>query len=458
MPQPAVYSAPPSSNVAPAIANRGSLCQPIAPVSFQQRADAPSAELPAQEVQAELSLPEFVAQVQARNPSLQAMLAAAQAAAEKYPQAVALDDPMFNSNVAPASLGSNQVEGAYTLELSQKIPWFGKRAARGRSAKADANAAYADAQETRLRLIETAEEAFFDYYLIARQQDLIHWDADVLRQFRDTAQSKYRANQVTQQDMLQADVELAQLERRQLELERMHTVVESRINTLLNQPPTDPLPSPPSQLSPAQSLPDPNQLRQIAAVQRPELSSLCAQIAARQADLTLAQKQYYPDAEVMGHYDTYWQPASTQGDLRGQVAVRLNVPIYWGRLNAAVREAADRVAEKRAEYDQKLLDIQNEVEQAYAELYESEQALQLYPDKLIPIAEQNVSAARSDYDVGKASFLDLAVAQRQLIDVREKQQETLAEYHERVAALERAIGGQLPSSPSMEPIPLPAAE
>ena len=92
---------------------------------------------------------------------------------------------MFNANLAPASLGSNQVEGAYTLELSQKFRWFGKRAARGRSAKAEASSAYADAEETRLRLIETAELAFFDYYLVARQQDLIHWNTEVMRQFRE---------------------------------------------------------------------------------------------------------------------------------------------------------------------------------------------------------------------------------------------------------------------------------
>jgi outer membrane protein, heavy metal efflux system len=196
----------------------------VAQVAYQQptKNAVPGTELfPHAPPAMELSLPEFVAEVQARNPSLQAMFAAAQAAAERYPQVVALDDPMFNANLAPASLGSNQVEGAYTLELSQKFPWFGKRAARGRSAKAEAGSAFADAEETRLRLIETSEQAFFDYYLVARQQDLIHWNTEVMRQFRDTAQNKYRANQATQQDTLQADVELAQLERRQLELNRM---------------------------------------------------------------------------------------------------------------------------------------------------------------------------------------------------------------------------------------------
>jgi outer membrane protein TolC len=394
--------------------------------------------------QTELCLPEFIAEVQARNPSLQAMSAAAQAAAERYPQVASLDDPMFNANLAPASLGSNTVEGAYTLELSQKLPWFGKRAVRGQAAKADANSALADAQEVRLRLIESAEMAFFDYYLVSRQRELVSWDAETLRQFRDTAQLKYRTNQVTQQDILQADVELAQLERRQLELDRLNIVSIARINTLLRQPPDSPLPPPPQQLSVGELSFSSEQLQQIAISQRPELASLASQIAARQADLALAYKQYYPDTEVYGHYDTYWQPASTQGDLRGEVGVRLNLPIYYGRLSAAVREAQDRMNQKRAEYDQKLLDIRFEVQEAHAELYESQQAVKLYSERLLPIAEQNVSAARSNYDVGKSSFLDLATAQRQLIDIREKQQETLAIYHQRIATAERAIGGPLP--------------
>ncbi len=176
------------------------------------------------------------------------------------------------------------------MELAQKFSWFGKRAARGRSAKGEAGSAYADAQEARLRLIETAELAYFDYYLAARQLDLLRWNTDVMRQFRDTAQSKYQANQATQQDLLQADLELTQLERRQLELQRMNIVAVARINTLLNLPPNSPLPPAPRQLPTCGNLPDADQLQQVALAQRPELASLASQVDARQADLILCQK------------------------------------------------------------------------------------------------------------------------------------------------------------------------
>jgi outer membrane protein TolC len=167
---------------------------------------------------------------------------------------------------------------------------------------------------------------------------------------------------------------------------------------------------------------------------------LAARVRAEQAAVTLACKQYYPDGEFFGRYDSFWQPADTQSELRGQVGVRLNVPIYRGKLNAAVQEALFRLNQRRAEYDQQVLDVRYEVQSAFAEVEESRKALALYSEKLLPFAEQNVNAASVNYDVGRDSFLDLALAQRQLIDVREKREESLADYHRRLATLNRAVG------------------
>jgi outer membrane protein TolC len=167
----------------------------------------------------------------------------------------------------------------------------------------------------------------------------------------------------------------------------------------------------------------------------------------------LALKQYYPDAEFFGRYDSFWQPASTQSDLRGQVGVNMNVPLYRGKLQAAVCEAQFRLSQRRAEYQQRQLDIQYDVQAAYEAVQESRQAAELYSKKFLPFAEQNLDVARSNYDVGKTTFLSLAQAQRQLIEVRAKYQQTIANYHRRMADLERAVGGVLPQP--IEELPLP---
>lgn len=421
--------------------------QTLRPVAFQEVVQ-PSADIDSDLVfanSAELSLEQFIQEVLRRNPNLQSMAAAWQAASERYPQVVSLEDPMFMAMMAPASVGSSDVETGYVLEGAQKVPWFGKRALRGSAAQAEATAVGQELRDASVRLTEAAQIAFYEYYLVRQQHKLSRDNQSVMREFRESAQTRYRANQVTQRDVIQADIELSQLDRRLIELNRMHTVAVARVNVLLRRPPDAHLPPPPSRLDGSPRSIDLQSLQGIAAAQRPDLAAIAARVNAEQAAVALACKDYYPDGEFFGRYDTFWQPASTQGDLRGQVGVRMNVPLYRGRLDAASREASFRLSQRRAEYDQKLLDVQYEVQAAFAEFEESRESLELYSEKLLPIAEQNVAAARVNYDVGKDTFLDLAIAQRQLIDLREKQQEALATYHRRLAALARSVGGSIPS-------------
>ena len=96
--------------------------------------------------QQELQMPQLVNAVLARNRTLTAMRAAWLSAAQRYPQARALDDPVFTSMLAPASLNSG-IAGlpgnspGYMAGGAQKIPWFGKRSLRGDAALAESRAA-----------------------------------------------------------------------------------------------------------------------------------------------------------------------------------------------------------------------------------------------------------------------------------------------------------------------------
>lgn len=394
----------------------------------------------------ELSLDILIAEVQTAHPSVEAMYAAWQAASQRYPQVISLEDPMFGVTVAPASLGSRDVESAYALEASQKVPWAGKRALRGAAAGWEASSAAHDIETTQQKLAEVAELAFWDYFVTWQQIDLNNQNAMILKSYRDNALSRYETGLVTQQDVLQADVELANLEQRHIELERMEKVAAGRINVLLRRRPTAPLPPPPKSLTHATPLLDQETLLSIAIEERPEISAARSRVQAEEAKLALTYKNYYPDGEFFGRYDTFWQPRDTQSDLRGQVGVRVNMPIYHNRLDAAVCEAMQQVAKARAEHDQLVLDAQAEVQAAHEQVRESERTSKLYSQKLLPAAEQNVEVARSNYDNSKINFLDLATAQRQLIEAREKQLQTQVELRRRLATLRRVTGSSLSES------------
>jgi outer membrane protein, heavy metal efflux system len=429
-------------------AQAGDIAPAIKHVAFQEFPPPPNsaAEDITPELSGELRLKDYVAEVVARHPSINAMFAAWQAAAQRYPQAIALDDPMFMAMTAPGSLNSATVEGAYALELRQKLPWFGKRGLRGEAASEDAAASAHDIEDARLKIALIAQIAYIEYYLADRQLTLNEQTNELVSQFREMAQSRYQTGQVTQQDVLQADLELAELARRKLELQRMNKVAKARMNTLLLRSPEIGFPKPELDVDGPENLDDGSLLLGSAMQARPDLAAKAHRIEMESAKLALAYKQYYPDTEIFGRYDTFWQPASTQGDLRGQVGVALNLPIYRGKLNAAVCEAQARAQKERAEYEQLSAEIQLEVQTALEQVRESAQAVKLYESRILPTAQQYLAAARSNYEVGKATSLDFIQAQRQLLMSREKQLEAKAMLAQRLVELERALGSSLPRS------------
>lgn len=378
----------------------------------------------------------LVAEVLAVNPDIRAASAAWRAAAHRYPQEVSLDDPMFGYMLGPGSWGSDEVDDAYTLEASQKIPWPGKRQLRGNIARAEANAAYYGVGEQRLRIAETTRLAFYEYYLAHRQLVVLAESTELLQDFRQIALSRYEAATVEQQDVLLADVQLADLQRRLLELTRAERVARARINTLLLVPPDSALPPPPAELPTTDDAPTAEELRALALSQRPELAAQAARIRAEQYAISLAYKEFYPDVEVVARYDAFWQ----EEPLRPMVGMNLNLPIYKQKRWAAVCEARARAAKEQAELDAKVNEIVFEVEQSYRRVEESRNTLAVYQTSILPTVRHSVEAARASYLAGRLDFLRLVESQRQLLDMQDRYYETVAEYRKRLTELSRLIG------------------
>ena len=261
--------------------------------------------------QAEVSPERLVAEVEARNPSLEAAAAASRAAAQRYPQVTSLEDPMFGFAVSPGGVGLEQ-NGGWMVEASQKLPWAGKRALRVAAATAEADAARGDLGNARLELAEAARMALADYYQAAREAEVNRADGALLQAFRQIAKNKYEMALASQQDVLQADVDLADLESRRAELERDRRVAVARINTLLHRAADYPLPPPPAQVAVADALPDLESLRQSAVQCRPELLAQLARIRMEEANLELAGREYYPDLELVAKYDAF-MPVDIRG-------------------------------------------------------------------------------------------------------------------------------------------------
>jgi outer membrane protein TolC len=391
---------------------------------------------------AEIAADELVRQVLERNPSLAQMAAAWEAARARYPQVISLEDPMLGTMFAPASIGSNTLDFGYRVEVSQRFPFPGKRGLRGEGALADAQAAGLDVDDIRLQLAESARMAFYDYYLVHRAITVNEEGLKLLRELRDSAESRYKASLVTQQDVWQADVEIGKQRERRLTLERTKKVAAARINTLLHLAPDTPIPPPPEKLALPAAPPPVQSLRERAVARRPDLQALAARLASDQAALSLALREYYPDFEATVAYDTIMGNGPGR-DLAPQIGLRLNLPCRRARRNAAVAEAQAKLAQRHAELASRTDQIHFQVQEAFEQVLESEKIVRLYERTILPAARGSVEAGRSAYQAGKIPFLSLIEAQRNLVMIRDRSYEAIADYFRRRATLERVTGGPL---------------
>lgn len=403
----------------------------------------PPAMPPAFSDAAELSVEALVESVLARNPTVAEKVAAWQALQARHPQQAALDDPVFSGAFGPASIGSSDVNFAYRFEISQKYPWPGKLALRGQNAAAEASVAANEVEEARLLLAESARSAFYDYYLAERGLEVNAEALRLLKEIRENAQTRFTNKLAPQQDVFQADVEIGRQQERQLTLQRTRAVAVARINTLLHQPPTTPLPAPPKKITPATKLADVAHLQSLALMNRPELRAQNERITAAIAALGLAYKDYYPDLEPFLMYDRFMGNMPAERDLALQIGVRLNLPMRRGKRVGAVSEAQAKIAQQKAELARLTDQVNFEVQQAYEQVREAEGAVQLYEKTILPAASENVKAALTAYITNKVPFVSLVQAERSQVELRERYYEKTAEVFQRRAALERAVGGVL---------------
>jgi outer membrane protein TolC len=153
-------------------------------------------------------------------------------------------------------------------------------------------------------------------------------------------------------------------------------------------------------------------------------------------------------------YDRFMGNITDNRDLATMLGVRMNLPVYKGRRDAAVTEAEARIAQRRAELAGRRDQVNFQVQEAYAQVQRSERSVRLYEKTILPAAQKNVDAAVSAYGPGKIPFVSLLEAQRNQVSLRDRYFEALAEYHRRRAALERAVGGPLmppPAPPGHDP-------
>lgn len=393
-----------------------------------------------------LTLDEVLTLARERNPRIHAMSAAAEAATERAPEASTLPDPMLQLGVMnfgiPDFNTDMPMSMAPSVQLTQTVPFPGKLGMAGEIADLGSRMAHARADETWWEIRGRASDLFYELYSLDRRLEVMRETLRLLQDFQQVAKAMYGSGTGRQADVLRADVEVARMDGEIRRMEAMRVTTAARINAVLDQPASTPLPSPRLGELPAE-VPEAELLEAWAHENRPALAGARLGVDQARTRTALAARDIWPNFTVGLSYGQRDRGFGTER--MGSAMIGFNLPIHAGSRQYARRDEAaamERVA--GAELVARRAEVDARIGELLAQLERDRTLSRLYRDEVIPQARANVESAFSSYRVGVVDFMTLVDAQMSVNRYEGELYAFLADYGRTVAALESAVGRTLP--------------
>ena len=130
----------------------------------------------------------------------------------------------------------------------------------------------------------------------------------------------------------------------------------------------------------------------------------------------------------------------------------MSLPINLGRLSDAQSEASARIATSEARRDAAYDSVEFQVAVAAARLHEQAHDVAISRERLLPLADRTLRAARASFESNRADFLVVLNSLRNYLRARLEVDESVAMLHEARADLDRALG-ETPSYLHEEKLP-----
>ena len=385
-----------------------------------------------------LVLPELIQEVLARNPELMAARRQWEAATNRITQALSLDDPILSVQLWNFPQNFNVMQTQNNIfGLAQNLPFPGKLALKGNVASRSAEMTEQAVRAKERELVARLKQAYYDLFLAQKAVQIHHEQVELVRQFVEIANAKFRAGKGSQADVLKAQVELSMLFQHLPVLEQRRETAEAMLNTLLDRDPASPLglAQEPSQLPLETPIDD---LHRLALNDRPELKAAELDVQRNEQSHALAQRQYYPDFNV-----AFQRFQNFHADNGFGAYVAMSIPFaFWTKpkYDAGVQEAAAAVAVARAQQQTVENLTRFQINDLLAKLRATDQMATLYRTTILPQAGQSLEAAQVGYRAGKAGFLDLIDAQRTWRGFQLEYFTALVDRQHRLAELEQVVG------------------
>ncbi len=356
-----------------------------------------------------------------KNPRVEAAYYEWAASVERITVARSLPDPRLTFQIDVSQMLSALMPGLMT-----DLPGPGKLAAAGAAAAQESRASYFAFEQAILRTAVAAKTAYYRLHFLEENLRIQRATLALLADLEQLARSQNAAGRVTLQDVLRAQIEKEQVGTQIENLEDSRIALLAEWKAALGLGPGDADPPIPAAFASSPDAESADALLQTALARNPALRRMEAEVRAADAMLGLAEKSGVPDFTLGIEADVKANP------LMLRPSAGMNLPVWRDKIAAeiAAAQADKRAVEARLDSEQ--IAVAADLAAMLFMYRESRREIELQSRRLIPLARQSLDAARPAYATGRAGFLDVLDAQRQLlmfesalIDARTRRELTL---------------------------------
>ena len=352
------------------------------------------------------------------HPEVKAAAARALALDEGALASLTWADPMIGVEYSSVPIMNPVLNGdpmsGLQLTLTQTIPFPGKLAAHADAGRAAAAAERATALEARTTLITQVRRRVVALRRAEATHAAITDHRTALGRLLDVVRLRYELGTADQYNLLRLQLFDDKLAEQQADLVHAAKALRAELNAMAARSADD-------DIDVGIDNPSSGDLPPSSGIHRPMLGVLEGRADAARLRADAVAIEVLPDLTTWIGYRIRLPSGPDPGDNLVSAGLSIPMPFLWGQARLDRRAAAERATAEAIDNARASLlrSLEADVQGGRVRFARANARARAYGDTLIPHARDTLQAALTAYQVGRASFVDLFEAEREVIDLQQ---------------------------------------
>lgn len=395
-------------------------------------------------------LNELITEAISVSPKIKMLSAKLGAASSRIEQGTNLPDPtltigLMNMPTNSFSFTQEPMTGK-VIGLSQAIPYPAGLSAAADVKSVDTLIVSEEIQNVKNEIKKNISNTYYDLQFVREEQKLYNERINLLNQILEIVKSKYEVGNASMQNIFMVEIELTRVTDKIEVLNGKENSLVAEINALLLRKDNQSIVSENFSNNELSSI-NFETLLNTALSNQPNLKKI--KFSEDKANLMEEQAEYefYPNFNLGVQYSQRENNKLTGMDYKDFLSVfaGISLPInYGGKKTAKVNEAKYLQSLYQEAYQTSIQELSGSISIIEAKISELLVRNALVSDRLLPLAEQSLDVALSDFQVGKIDFVNVINAEKEILNVKTDLIKIQTDYKKNIVMLEYLVGSDLP--------------